>query len=61
MVDGRHSEQFSAGAQDARQRVQLGLLLRTGILGVGLGQMAVVVLERDLERESLPVNWNGRN
>ena len=55
MVDGRHNEQFWAGARDARQQVQLGLLLQNGIHEDGLGQM-VVVLERDLETGSLVVN-----
>jgi len=52
VVDGRHSEQFWVVAQDAHQRVQLGLLLRNGIHGAGLGQMVVIVPERDLETES---------
>ena len=56
MVDGRHSEQFWARARDVRQQVQLGLLLQNDIHGVGLEQMVVVVLERDLETESLAAN-----
>jgi hypothetical protein len=56
VADGHHSGQFWAGARDVRQQVQLGLLLRNGIHGVGLGQMVVVVLEHDLETESLAAN-----
>jgi hypothetical protein len=56
VADGRHSEQFWAGARDAHRQVQLGLLLRNGIHGVDLGQMGVAVLERDPETEGLAAN-----
>lgn len=61
MVDGRRSEQFSAGVPDVRQQVQLVPLLRNGIHGVGLVQMEVLVPERDLETESLAVSSSERN
>jgi len=56
VVDGRHNEQFWAGARDVRRQVQLGLLLRNGIHGVDLEQMGVVVQEHGLEMECLAAN-----
>jgi hypothetical protein len=60
VVDGRHSAQFLAKAQDVHLQALLGLLLQNGIPGVDLG-LRVVIVQHDLVTESLDVSLSERN